>query len=363
VPGVLEVFALRAKNIALYSLGMLGALAAVISLGEIWLAARRAPRFSLNIPPAPEQPTSRHGLSIYIIGPKKILSGHAMHLKVGEINHRSHTVLTGAFPPAWALFPGTWCWGPDTMKPTALTRFVKGGQRSYGGGSMILLRIKPGGRHWIAAMNLSHSFDLSAPGRYEAQLSGRGMVSNVITFRVLAPDNNPGIPALKLFASKPGVQVSWGSPWHHIEIGIYGRLDPRQDRTFSMVHVLIRNIGNQSRTIKLTGCPECDFIHRRVIGLFGEGHPGPFALGYLLPFDRESADTYFTPAPRTAYGKRMAMRRRHPPPELTYTISPGTTYIYRKPLAISRDFDLSVYGTYHFSTQLRGTPLRTARLQ
>ena len=50
-------------------------------------------------------------------------------------------------------------------------------------------------------------------------------------------------------------------------------------------------------------------------------------------------------------------------PEVTYSLKPGIIYIYRKPLAIAREFDLSVYGLYHFSTQLRGTPLRTAHLQ
>ena len=55
--------------------------------------------------------------------------------------------------------------------------------------------------------------------------------------------------------------------------------------------------------------------------------------------------------------------RLNPQPEVTYSLKPGVIYIYRKPLAIGREFDLSVYGLYHFSTRLRGTPLRTAHLQ
>ena len=50
-------------------------------------------------------------------------------------------------------------------------------------------------------------------------------------------------------------------------------------------------------------------------------------------------------------------------PEITYFLKPGIIYIYRKQLAITREFDLSGNGLYHFSTQLRGTPLRTAHLQ
>jgi hypothetical protein len=101
-----------------------------------------------------------------------------------------------------------------------------------------------------------------------------------------------------------------------------------------------------------------------VIGLFGEGHPGPFGLGYIRPFISGNLGTYFIPAPLTAYGKLMTTEYRlNSQPEITYFLKPGTIYIYRKPLAIAREFDLSVYGLYHFSTQLRGTPLRTAHLQ
>ncbi len=40
-------------------------------------------------------------------------------------------------------------------------------------------------------MDLSHIFDLSVLGKYEAQLAGMGMVSNVIKFQVLPPDDRP----------------------------------------------------------------------------------------------------------------------------------------------------------------------------
>jgi hypothetical protein len=179
-----------------------------------------------------------------------------------------------------------------------------------------------------------------------------GMISNVIKFRALPPNNKPAGPAIMLRGSPaPKFVISWGAVRHGIQLAAYAELNPNGSRRVR-VHLFFRNVAHRPRTIRLSGNPEVDFAKCRVVGpCFGQGRLGPL-------YRRINNQ----PAPLTAYGKLMVKKNWGHPAWRAYTLQPGQLYEYWRPLLLNRRFDLSVYGPYRFSARLAGTRLKTGTL-
>ncbi len=212
----------------------------------------------------------------------------------------------------------------------------------------------PGQRYTLSLpLNFSHIFDISVPGQYKAQLAGMGMISNVINFRVLPPNNKPAGPAITWYPAKPPrFTTAWGAVRDGLQIAAYVKFDPNGNQTVR-VHLFFRDVGHKPRMIRLTGNPELDFAHCRTIGpCFGNGpHLGS-------PYPRIN----YQPTPLTAYGKRIAKKHFGHLRRRTYTLGAGKLYEYWRPLLLNRRFDMSVYAPYQFSTRLAGTHLKTGTL-
>ncbi len=311
-----------------------------------WVAPR--------VPPKPAQPVADHGARIHISSSQRLASGLAVPVKIMVSNHgvRPIFIPVGAAFPSWTDFPGTWCWGPSARSGTTLFRWVRDGYRRPQSGSAARILVAPGRRYLSQSINLSRIFDLTIPGRYEAQLSGMGMISNVIKFRVLPPNNKPTGPAIMLRGSPaPKFVISWGPARHGVQLAAYAKLNPNGSREIR-VHLFVRNVAHNARTIRLTGNPEVDFAKCRVVGpCFGHVRLGPL-------YRRINNQ----PAPLTAYGKLMVKRNWGHPERRIYTLQPGRLYEYWRPLLLNRRFDLSVYGPYRFSARLAGTRLKTGTL-
>jgi hypothetical protein len=260
--------------------------------------------------------------------------------------------VVGLVPP-WVNFPETWCWGPGSLVPAPILRWVDGGYRNYYAGSAKSGGARPGASYALSLpLDFSHIFDISVPGRYKAQLAGMGMISNVIKFRVLPPNNKPTGPAIMLRGGPaPKFVISWGPARNGIQLAAYAKLNPNGSREIR-VHLFVRNVAHNARPIRLTGNPEVDFAKCRVVGpCFGHVRLGPL-------YRRINNQ----PAPLTAYGKLMVKRNWGHPERRIYTLQPGRLYEYWRPLLLNRRFDLSVYGPYRFSARLAGTRLKTGKL-
>ncbi|MGC9261654.1 MAG: hypothetical protein ACP5I8_16440 [Phycisphaerae bacterium] len=121
---------------------------------------------------------------------------------------------------SWIDFPGTWCWGPSARSGAILFRWVREGYRRPQPGSAARILVAPGRRYPAQPINLSRIFDLTIPGQYEAQLAGMGMISNVIRFRVLPPNNKPTGPAIAWYDGKvPRFTMVWGAIRHGLQMG------------------------------------------------------------------------------------------------------------------------------------------------
>lgn len=298
------------------------------------------------IPPRPEPQAAPHEASLRIAAKSDdLVSGGRMFVNATVANHGQKLVLVPEMGPQWYAFPGTWCWGPTNRHKTPMLRFVRDGYRRLFRGPAVRIRISPGRSAAVADIDYSHIFDLSVPGRYEAQLSGMGMISNIVRFRVLLPKSMPEGPAVVSFASKNPDQAAWGSPHDGVEVAAYVKNDPGVADPVARVRVLFRCAGKHAATISLTGNPHIDFARRVLVG--------PCQTGFKAIDGR--------PVPPTTYGKLLANRnRKHLPTAKTYTLKPGVVYTYWRLLVLNREFDLSVYGPYRFSAQLHGTEMKTA---
>ena len=200
---------------------------------------------------------------------------------------------------------------------------------------------------------LSRIFDLTAPGQYEAQLAGMGMVSNLVKFQVLPPNNKPAGPAITRYRAKPPkFTTAWGSVRDGLQIASYVKFNPNGSQEVR-VHLFFRNVARHARTIRLTGNPELDFAHCRTVGpCFG-------SIAHLGALYRRINNQ---PTPLTAYGKRITKEHFGRPRWRTYTLGVGNLYEYWRPLLLNRRYDLSVPGPYKFSTRLANTRLRTGAM-
>ncbi len=310
-------------------------------------ASNRIPRWAtpLRVPAKPHPALSAHDVSLIISGPVSITSGSEMAVRVKLSNKGQKFFSIVDLVPPWVNFPGTWCWGPAPGQPSRVLRFVSGGFRGYYGGSARGGGAPSGGKYFVALpLYFSHIFDLSVPGKYKAQLAGKGMVSNVITFHVLPPKDRSSGPAIREFAAKLPRSISWGNVWHGVQIAACIKANPNAD-PIARVQTLFRCVGKHAASISLTGNPHIDFASRQMAGPFDSG---------IKAIDGK-------PAPLTAYGKLLANRsRKHLPTAQTYTLKPGVVYTYWRRLVLNREFDLSMYGPYRFSAQLHGTELKTA---
>ena len=306
-----------------------------------------------RIPQVALKAKAARGASLELTSPGTAISGEALKIRPTIVNHGTRPLPVAETPSSWLEFPGTWCWGPGPSGTARLLRDVAQGFRAP---SPIFSSIEGfvpiGGRHSLSPISFSHIFDLTVPGRYEAQLSGMGMISNVIKFRVLPPNNKPTGPAIMLRGGPaPKFVISWGPARHGIQLAAYAKLNPNGSREIR-VHLFVRNVAHNARPIRLTGNPEVDFAKCRVVGpCFGHVRLGPL-------YRRINNQ----PAPLTAYGKLMVERNWGHPERGIYTLQPGRLYEYWRPLLLNRRFDLSVYGPYRFSARLAGTRLKTGTL-
>ena len=314
--------------------------AAVCCMGLAAALPWAAPR----CPPVPMKAKAAHGVNLSISGPYRAALLGPVNFRVTVTNHGKRVLSLSEGDPIWLQFPGTWCWGPGTFRPTRFLREVGGGYRlPHALFASIEESVPPGGRCVLGLLDFSHIFDLSVPGKYEAQLAGMGMVSNLIKFRVLPPKNRPDGPAIDFFSSKTPKQAAWGNAWHGVQIAAYVESNPGIADPIARVRILFRCAGKHAATMSLTGNPSIDFARRNVIG--------PFHT--IKVIDGK-------PAPLTAYGKLLVSRHNQPPPAKRYMLKPGVVYTYWRPLVLNREFDLSVYGPYEFSTRLHGAELKTA---
>ncbi|MGC8561375.1 MAG: hypothetical protein ACP5O1_11935 [Phycisphaerae bacterium] len=271
-----------------------------------------------------------------------------MEIRITVVNGGRHFMLIPGLVPPEFDFPSYWCWGPNRpLAPTALLQYTTYKSAFPWGGSEKRSGAMPHQRYTLRSpLRLSKFFDLSVPGGYEAQLAGMRMVSNVIKFRVLPPKVRPDGPAITRYhTTAPGFAAAWGAARDGVQIAAYVRSNPGLADPTARVRILFRCTGKHAATVSMTGNPHIDFARRKVIG--------PFRT-IVKAIDGK-------PAPLTAYGKLLAGRHwTHPPATKAYTLRPGIVYTYWRPLVLNREFDLSVYGPYKFSTRLHGTDLKTA---
>lgn len=309
-------------------------------------ACGAAPWAIPHTPRVPHAPQSVGGvsLSISIIGSTTI--GNGVGFRVTLVNHSArpfHPPAVADLLPPWFAFPGTWCWRLPRVTPAPLTRYVGSGFRGGAEGSRIPVLVPAHASYtFLLPLALSHIFDLSVPGKYEVQLAGLGLISNVVKFRVPPPRRRPTGPAIRKFTVAPLVGVTWGKPWHGLEASAYVNVTPWTANPTARVQILFRCVGRHPAAVSLTGNPQIDFRQRRVTG----------------PFHTAAQSG---PAPLTAYGKLLAKADRTISPSAkVYTLEPGTVYAYWRPLVLNREFDLSLYGPYRFTARLGSTSLRTA---
>lgn len=305
-------------------------------------------------PPVPMKAGAAHGVSLGISGPYRAALLGPVNFRVTVTNHGKRPLSLSQGDPIWLQFPGTWCWGPGTFRPTRFLREVGGGYRvPHALFASIEESVPPGGQCVLGLLDFSHIFDLSIPGKYKAQLAGMGMVSNVITFRVLPPNNQPTGPAVGWYDGKaPRFTMVWGAIRDGLQMGTYVKFNPN-GRQEVRVHLFFRNVARNARAIRLTGNPEVDFAHCRTVGpCFGSGAH----LGAL--YGRINNQ----PTPLTAYGKRIAKEHVGRVRWHTYTLGAGKLYEYWRPLLLNRRYDLSVPGPYTFSTRLTNTRLHTGAI-
>ncbi len=305
-----------------------------------WVGAWAAPQ----TPRVPRKPVLFNGVRCTITGPREISSGKIMDVEITVINHSARPIgIPGQIQP-WLVFPGTWCWGPNNILPAPLLRYVMDGYRAPEVGSRMASAAMPRESFRMPLpLSFSHIFDLSVPGKYQAQLAGMGVVSNVIKFRVLPPRDKPNGPAVREFPAKLPKGFAWGSGWHSVQMAAYVKSNPGIANPMARVQILFRCAGKHAATISLTGNPHIDFARRKMIGPF---HTFKAIDG--------------KPVPLTAYGRLLADHRQSTATAKAYTLKPGVIYTYWRPLVLNREFDLSVYGPYEFSARLHGAELKTA---
>ncbi len=305
-----------------------------------------------HIPTRPMPAHPANGVILRISADQHSVTGEEVRLKITITNRTVRPLFIGRGDsfPSWSIFPGTWCWGPENLSPASLLRFVGATFRSPSPGSAVREGISPNQSYSADPIDFSHIFDLSVPGKYEAQLAGMGMVSNVIKFQVLPPNNKPPGPAITRYPGKaPRFTTVWGGIHGGLQIAAYVKFDPNGNRTIR-VHLFFRNVAHSARTIRLTGNPELDFAHCRTVGpCFGNS-------AHLGPLYRRINNQ---PVPLTAYGKRIAKEHSGHLRWHTYTLGVGKLYEYWRPLLLNRRYDLSVPGPYKFSTRLANTRLHT----
>ena len=308
---------------------------------EPWAAPR--------VPPAPRESAAAGGVHLTIAVPSKIVTGDAVELNLLVENRGGQKFCYPELVPSWLVFPQTWCWGPEGRSPTGLLRYVGGGYRTAHFTSLVAANVAPGQNAVTMPLLLSQIFDLTLPGEYQAQLAGMGMISNVVTFRVLAPQDKPQGPAIRLLASQTPKGVVWGKTQGDVQMAADVKNDPGLAEPIARVQILFRCAGPQAAPLSLTGNPHVDFAQREMVG--------PYRTKSKFIAQAIAGK----PVPLTAYGKLLAkQRQQHLPAAQTYTLKPGVVYAYWRPLVLNREFDLSVYGPYRFSLSLHGTTLNTA---
>ncbi len=295
------------------------------------------------VPTRPRRVRTAAGARLVITGPGSFVSGERGFVGVTVDNRGRKFIHIPGFVPTSTTFPGVWCWRRGPLLPVMMLRWERDGYRMPYGGSETFSGALPDHRFSPPPINYSRIFDLSVPGKYEAQLAGKGMISNVIKFRVLPPKDKTSGPALLDFAAKLPKSLLWGKVWNGVQIAAYVENNPGIADPIAHVRMLLRCAGKHAATISLTGNPHIDFARRNMVG--------PFHT--VRTIDGK-------PVPLTAYGKLLASRHNQPPPAKQYTLRPGIVYTYWRRLVLNREFDLSVYGPYRFSTRLDGTGLKTA---
>ena len=323
--------------------------ALAVSEAKIPLSTQASAFSAPKTPLKPRQPQAA-GAAVQISAAPQIESGGTVWINIDIANHALLPFAIGIGPgfPSWASFHGTWCWGPRRHLPTMLLRLDRERYRLLIGGSCARITIDKGRSASIPPINFSRIFDLTIPGRYQAQLAGRGMISNVVKFRVLPPKLVPTGPAIVKWVAQPGVNLKnarWGVPWHGIRMAAVAYNNPaRSCDPLARVVLLFRCAHDEAETFHLTGNPEIDFSHCNLAG--------PYRCSFKAIEGK--------PVPPTAYGKLLAGRHWSPTPKAkAFKLRPGIVYAYWRPLLLNRRFDLSVYGPYRFSTRLAGTRLRS----
>ncbi|MGC9261083.1 MAG: hypothetical protein ACP5I8_13540, partial [Phycisphaerae bacterium] len=129
-----------------------------------------------HIPSSPVSARTSGGGTLEISGPGEVASGGTLRLRVTLVNRGGRFLPLAGSVPVWLNFPGTWCWGPNTVRATRLLRSVGEGYRTPQFTSRVAAGAPPGARYALVPLNVSHIFDLSLPGKYKAQLAGMGMI-------------------------------------------------------------------------------------------------------------------------------------------------------------------------------------------
>ena len=310
---------------------------------------------ALTVPRSPQPPRSVHNAILMIVGPSAIVSGEKLDVHITVVNHGRHFILISGLVPSDYLFPSTWCWGPGpAYTRTTLFRNAPINFAMPQAGSVKRSGAMPGQRHRLRIpINFSHIFDLTMPGRYEAQLAGLGMVSNVIKFRVLPPNLKPrGAALLPRAGAAPQFVTAWGKPRRGVQMGAYWKFNTNGSRVVR-VRMLFRVVGHAPRSVRLCGNPEVDFVKFRLTGpMFKSVHALASPLARIAN----------RPPPPSAYGHWLSAHGGAMKASVRwkrYHLTPGKIYQYWRPVVLNRRYDLSVPGPYRFSARLSGSHLTT----
>lgn len=308
---------------------------------------------NVPVPRKPAKPMVAHGATLEISGPKAISSGASMPVRISIVNRGLREVPVIGLIPPWVNFPGNWCWGPKLGSRTTVLRNVRGGFRSFVSGSAMASGALPGKSFTVSLpLNLAHVFDLSLPGKYEAQIAGLDMVSNVIKFRVLSPNDKPVGSILPEVTAVPK-NILWGQRWHGVQIAAYAELNPGVAEPIMRVHLFFRCAGKRVATLRLTGNPPDDFLRCALRGPYlGRSY------NQILKYRRINGQ----PVPMTAFGRKLATAPAKGPVKKSYTLLPRKAYTYWAPLVLNRWYDLSYYGLYRFRAKLAGTGLMSGAI-